>query len=308
MKQHWVGAGAPLLCILLGGLLGLPRASADGGPRAFESPEALVEAMVAAAGANDDASLQAIAGPDGGDFVQNGADPSVARVRAEFARNAATFWKLRDNADGTKTLVVGDGRWPLPVPIRRYQDGWKLDVEAGREEMRLRRIGRNELDAIRLARLYVDAQQAYHEKDRDGDGVREYAQRIRSTPGRRDGLYWPTGADGEESPFGPLVASLQSYLEATTPTDPVGGYHWRVLKFQGSQAPGGQHPYVINGNMIAGFGLMGVPARYGETGVMTFLVSHHGDVYEKDLGACTKRWASINEVYNPGDDWRRVED
>lgn len=297
-----------LLALLLGAPLAIPRASADSGPRAFSSPEALVAAMIEAAKSNDDTALRAIAGPGAGDLVQSGADPSVARVRAEFARNAATFWKLEDREDGSKTLIVGDGRWPFPVPLRQGEDGWALDVGAGREEMRLRRIGRNELDAIRLARLYVDAQRAYHADDRDGDGVLEYAQRVRSTPGQKDGLYWPTGEDGEESPFGPLVASLEPYLQATTPTDPVGGYHWRVLKFQGSRAPGGAHPYVINGNMVAGFALMGVPAQYGKTGVMTFLVSHHGDVYEKDIGACTKRWAGVNELYNPGDGWRRVED
>ena len=278
------------------------------GPRAFESPEALVDAMVEASRANDDAALTAIVGRDGTELIQTGADPSVARTRAEFAKNAETFLKLRDNEDGTKTLIVGDGRWPLPVPLRRYEDGWKLDIEAGRLEMRVRRIGQNELDAIRLARLYAEAQEEYKAKDRDGDGVREYAQRVRSTPGQRDGLYWPTGEDGEKSPFGPLVASIRPYLESTTPTDPVGGYHWKVLKAQGSNAPGGAHPYVLNDNMIAGFALMGVPAQYGETGVMTFLVSHHGDVYEKDIGACTKRWASLNELYNPTDGWRRVED
>ena len=264
--------------------------------------------MVAGARANDDAALRALAGPEGADLVETGLDASVARERATFARNADTFWELQDNEDGTKTLVLGDGRWPFPIPIRKYEDGWKLDVEAGRMEMRLRRIGRNELDAIRFARLYASAQEAYREEDRDGDGVREYAQRIRSTPGHRDGLYWPS-AEGEElSPLGPLVASLQSYLRATTPTNPVGGYHWRVLTAQGSRAPGGSHSYVLNGNMVAGFALMGVPAQYGDTGVMTFLVSHHGDLFQKDLGACTKSWASLNQLYNPSDGWIRVED
>ena len=174
--------------------------------------------------------------------------------------------------------------------------------------MRLRRIGRNELEAIRLARAYVSAQEEYHAKDRDGDGVREYAQRIRSTPGNRDGLYWPTGEDGEESPFGPLVASLRPYIEGREKGDPVAGYHWKILTWQGRCAPGGQHPYVLNGNMIAGFALLGVPARYGDTGVMTFLVSNHGDVFEKDLGRCTDAYARMTRVYNPDATWQRVED
>ena len=172
----------------------------------------------------------------------------------------------------------------------------------------MRRIGRNELEAIRLARAYASAQEEYRSKDRDGDGVREYAQRLRSTPGTRDGLYWPTGDDGEESPFGPLVASLQPHLQGYERGDPVGGYHWKILTGQGPRAPGGHHSYVLNGNMIAGFALLGVPARYGETGVMTFLVSHHGDVLERDLGVCTEPAGRITELYNPDQSWRTVED
>ena len=277
-------------------------------PKAFETPEALAEAMVAAAAANDDDAIKALAGSKNADLIQPGGDPTVARVRAEFAKNAADFWMLEDNEDGTKTLVVGNKRWPYPVPIRKDEAGWSLDVDAGRQEVIARRIGHNELNAIKLVHAYVRAQREYASKDRDGDGVREYAQLLRSTEGNKDGLYWPEGDDGDISPFGPLVASAEEYLRDRKATDPVGGYYWRILTGQGSLAPGGCHSYVINGNMIAGFALIGFPADYRKTGVMTFLVSNHGDVLEKDLGPDTAVIATSVDYYNPDADWQKVED
>ena len=141
-------------------------------------------------------------------------------MRAEFVRNAEVFRTLVENKDGSRSLLVGDARWPFPFPIVSDGEGWELEIEAGLEEMRVRRIGRNELKAIALAKAYGDAQERHHEEDRDGDGVREYAMRIRSTPGQRDGLYWAEGEDGELSPFGPLVASMEEYLASTQATDP----------------------------------------------------------------------------------------
>ena len=307
--------GAATALALVGAALGLslPSVSAEeekaaGGPKAFATPEALVEAWVAAVEKNDDAAMKALAGPDHADQIQPGGDPSVAKVRATFLAKAKEFWTLRDNEDGSKTLVVGDNRWPFPMPLRSSEAGWTLDFEAGREELRMRRIGWNELNAIKICRAFARAQEEYREKDRDGDEVREYAQRVRSTPGARDGLYWPTGDDGEESPFGPMVAELRPYLRDHQASDPVGGYRWKILLGQGPRAPGGHHSYLVNGNMIAGFALAGFPAEYGETGVMSFLVSHHGQVLEKDLGVCTAGAAQITTVYNPDDTWTAVED
>jgi hypothetical protein len=278
------------------------------GPRAFEKPEALVEALVEAAKNNDDDALKALAGPQDADLVQSGGDPAVAKDRAEFAENAGEFWKLEKNEDGSMTLVVGDDRWPLPIPFRKTDAGWVLDVEAGRVEMLARRIGHNELHAIKLCRIYGDAQIEYASKDRDGDGVKEYAQNIRSTPGTMDGLYWETVEGGDVSPLGPLVESAEAFLRTRQPTDPVGGYYWRILKGQGRCAPGGCHSYVINGNMIAGFALIGFPAEYHETGVMTFIVSNHGQVYEKDLGPQTADLVQRMQWFNPDASWQVVED
>lgn len=291
-------------------LIQIPLRAADdvGGPQAFETPEALVEAWLAAAAKNDDDALRALAGTAYADLVQPGGDPTVAQVRATFVEKANEFWTLRDNDDGTKTLVLGDNRWPFPIPIHQTDAGWTLDAEAGLEEMRMRRIGWNELTAIKLCRAYVELQEEYHAKDRDDDGVLEYAQRVRSTPGMKDGLWWETGEDGDVSPLGPLVASYETYLRNHEPGDPVGGYYWKILKWQGPSAPGGQHSYVINGNMIAGFALIGAPARYGESGVKTFLVSHHGKILEKDLGACTGGALRVLEFYNPDDTWTEVEE
>lgn len=302
-----------LLLMLLAGALALsgPPVRAEdgtGGSKAFETPEAVVEAWVAATASNDDDALRALAGPAHADVIQPGGDPSVAKVRATFVEQVNEFWTLRDNEDGSKTLVVGDNRWLFPMPIRKTEAGWALDVAAGTEELRMRRIGWNELNAIKLCRAYANLQEEYRAKDRDGDGVREYAQRVRSTAGNQDGLWWPTGEDGEESPLGPLVAAYETYLQNRQSGDPVSGYYWKILKWQGPRAPGGQHSFVINGNMIAGFALIGAPARYGESGVMTFLVSHHGKVLEKDLGACSAGALRTVEYYNPDDTWTEVEE
>lgn len=172
----------------------------------------------------------------------------------------------------------------------------------------MRRIGFNELGAIKLCRAYALLQEEYREKDRDGDGVREYAQRVRSTPGTQDGLWWPDGDFEEPSPLGPLVATYETYLRNRQSGDPVSGYYWEIVKAQGPRAPGGQHSYVINGNMIAGFALIGIPARYGESGIMTFLVSHHGRVLQKDLGVCTPSAPRVYQFYNPDDTWTEVEE
>jgi hypothetical protein len=180
---------------------------------------------------------------------------------------------------------------------------WRFDTAEGIEEIINRRVGRNELAAIALARAYVDAQIEYARADRDGDGVLEYAQRLASTPGQRDGLYWEDVEGDELSPFGPLVKGAESYLETKQPGDPLRGYYFKILTKQGENPPGRRHDYVIGGNMIAGFGLVAYPADYGNTGAMTFVVSHRGQVHEKDLGPFTGMPA-----YDPDDSWTEAEE
>ena len=191
------------------------------------------------------------------------------------------------------------------------EDGrWYFDTEAGADELVNRRIGRNELRVMDVMKIYIDAQIEYAGQDRDGDEVREYAQRIRSTEGKRDGLFWMTKEDEPESPLGPLVADWRDHLGAVRQAGkklPFGGYYYRILTGQGSSAPGGRHSYVINGNMIAGFAMLAWPAEYGKTGIMSFIVSHHGKVYEADLGRCTQQCACRIQGFNPTSGWTVVE-
>ena len=200
-------------------------------------------------------------------------------------------------------LIVGEEEWPFPILIVQEEEGWSFDTEDGIEEIVDRRIGRNELAAIAIARAYVDAQIEYARSDRDGDDVLEYAQRLASTPGERDGLYWEAESEEDLSPFGPLMQGAERYLETKEPGDPIKGYYFRILTRQGGNPPGGSHDYVINGNMIAGFALVAYPADYENSGVMTFVVSHRGKVHQKDLG----EFSEMDE-YDPDHTWTEVED
>jgi len=291
-----------------------PPAAAGSGlaaAEAFDSPRAAADALFAACAKNDDAALKRIVGAGAEDVVQSGQDPLVAADRALCARLAKASLIFEGPAEKT-ILVVGPKSWPLPVPLVRAKDGrWRFDAAQGCEEMRLRRIGRNELRAIDLCRAYVSAQVEYASQDRDGDELAEYAQRIVSTPGKKDGLYWPADPEKGEalSPVGPLIASLESDAPKQGSEGapvPFGGYYWTILKGQGSHVPGGAHSYVINGNMIAGFALVGVPAKWGQTGVTTFLVSNHGKVWQKDLGEKSLELVKAMKVFDPDDTWTLV--
>lgn len=286
------------------------REAAATGPQLFDTPEAAAKAAVEAAENNDDAAIRKLVGPDEASMVQDGTDPAVQLERKEFAAKAKQKAGLEKNDDGSMTLVIGDDRWPFPIPIVKKGDQWHFDGAAGREEMTARRIGRNELRAISICKAYDDAQIEYAAKDRDGDEVREYAQRVRSTPGKKDGLFWEAGEGEDVSPFGPLVASWreQNLDLSAEGKIPVGGYYWRVLHGQGAAAPGGRHSYIINGNQIAGFALVGYPARYMETGVMSFMISHHGKIYERDLGANGHCVVRNMKGFNPTAGWTVVKD
>jgi len=207
----------------------------------------------------------------------------------------------KDTADRV-VLVIGPDAWPFPIPLVRSGNDWRFYTAEGIEEIVNRRIGADELKAIAVCRDYLAAQRQYAGKIRDKSGVRKFAQRLRSTAGQQDGLYWdPAVAGGEESPFGPLMAE---YLKGGRQRgDPYYGYYFRILTRQGQHLPGGRYRYVINGNMIAGFALVAFPAEYGNTGVMTFLVSHHGKVYQKDLGPRTVAIAKEMQEYNPDATW-----
>ena len=285
-------------------------AKAASGPQMFDDAVSAAKALVEAVGKNDTAALRALFGPGSEGYILDGSDPVVSKERKQFAEAAKKKARLDDNEDGSKTLVIGDKDWPLPFPLRTKDGKFWWDGPAGQEEMRMRRIGRNELRVIDIMKIYIEAQVEYAGQDRDGDEVREYAQRIRSTPGHKDGLYWPTEEDEPQSPLGPLVASWREHLGAGQGDGgkkvPFGGYYYRVLHGQGSAAPGGRHSYMINGDMIAGFALVAYPADYGQSGIMSFLVSHHGKVYERDLGRCTAQCVKQMIGFNPTQGWAVV--
>ena len=214
---------------------------------------------------------------------------------------------LRKDTEDRVVLVIGPDAWPFPIPLVRSGSEWRFQTAEGLDEIVNRRIGANELSTIAVCRDYLAAQRQYAGKIRDGSGVRKFAQRLVSSPGKQDGLYWdPAATGGEESPFGPRMAE---YLAGgRQPRDPYHGYYFRVLTRQGNRAPGGSYNYVINGNMIAGFALVAFPAEYGHSGIMTFLVSHHGKVYQKNLGPQTRKIAAKMQGYNPDSTWTEVKE
>lgn len=269
--------------------------------RVFPTPYDAGEALIAAAKTGETAPLLEIFGDRHKDQIGT-ADPARDReLRAKFAAMAAERKRLRDNADGSVSVVVGFEAWPFPIPLVKSEAGWRFDTDAGIDEVVKRRVGENELAAIAALRAYVDAQRQYAAVPRDGTTVRQFARKIQSSPGKKDGLYWPSDPEkGEEpSPAGPAVKD---------PDTPHWGYHFKILTAQGENAPAGKYDYIINGHFIGGFAMVAWPAEYRKTGVMTFLINHYGDVYEKDLGPTTAETAAEMTEYNPGEGWQKVEE
>ena len=295
------------LAALIGAVLAFALASVANAQQSFKTTEEAANALVSAARAGDLKGLLTVLGRDGTDIVSSGdavADAS-ARNRVVEAYDA----KHQVVMEGTDkaVLVIGREDWPFPIPLVRKDDSWQFDAAAGREEILYRRIGRNELDAIETCLAYVDAQQDYAGQGVAGNGV--YAQRIVSRPGKKDGLYWPAQSGADESPLGELAASAAAEgYRAGQQRAPYHGYYYKVLTRQGPDASGGAMDYVVRGNMIGGFALVAYPAEYRNSGVMTFLVNHQGNVYEKDLGPNTARIAAGMTAFNPDKTWRRVTD
>jgi hypothetical protein len=290
-------------------ILAAPLAAAAAPQQTFATPEAAVDALMAALKADSDPAMLAIMGEDNKDLILETDRAATSATRARALAGMQTLRVLKETAPDRRVLLIGAEAWPLPVPIVRVGDRWRFATEEGREELANRRIGGNERNAIYLLRAYVDAQREFAARDRDGDGVLQYAQKVRSAPGKQDGLYWPADiAKGEEpSPFGPLVAEGAPYLKGQVAGDPYRGYYFRILSRQGARAPGGAYDYVINGRMIAGFAMVAYPSEYGESGVMTFIVSHNGKVYEKDLGKDSTAIGAKMSAFDPGPGWTIVK-
>ncbi|MEN6624278.1 MAG: DUF2950 domain-containing protein, partial [Smithella sp.] len=205
-------------------------------------------------------------------------------------------------------LYVGNDNWPFPFPLIKKGNAWSFDSEEGREELLNRRIGRNELRVMETMEAYVAAQREYAGKDRTGNGIHAYAQKLMSTSGKKDGLYWQAKEGEEESPLGPLVAmaAREGYTGKTKKQAPFHGYYFKILTGQGKHAPGGAYDYIIKGNMILGFGLLAYPAKYGYSGIMTFIVNQQGAVYQKDLGKKTTKVAAGIQKYDPDETWQKI--
>jgi hypothetical protein len=245
-----------------------------------------------------------VLGKGGEDIIDSGDEVADKAARDEFV--TAYDAKHAVKVDGKRAaLLVGADDFPFPIPLVHTKAGWEFDTADGREEILYRRIGRNELDTIQTCLAFVDAEDEYAEKDR-GEGVGTYAQRIVSSPGKKDGLYWPS--DSHDSPLGELAAdaSAEGYKAGNEPR-PYHGYYYRILTQQGQSAPGGALNYVVNGKMIGGFALVAHPADHGNSGVMTFIVSHAGTVYEKDLGEDTEARVKGMTSFDPDKSWRKVD-
>jgi hypothetical protein len=289
-------------------IVAVPLAAAAAPQETFATPEAAVDALMAALKADNDAAMLAIFGEEHKNLVTNADRAAASATRAKILAAMQTLRVLQTPTPDRRVLVIGDEAWPVPIPLVRTGDRWRFATEEGEDELINRRIGGNERNAIYVLRAYIDAQRAYAARDRDGDGVLQYAQKIASAPGKRDGLYWPADtAKGEEaSPFGPLIAEGADYLKGHAVGDAYRGYYFRILTRQGKNAPGGAYSYVINGRMIAGFAMVAYPAVYGETGVMTFIVSHNGKVFERDLGKNSAAIGAKMAAFDLGAGWKEV--
>jgi hypothetical protein len=320
-KTHWMTAALAALTLALAttGLQAQEQKAASAPAKAakataqatFATPEEAVKALVDAVRAKDGHRMLAVIGPTSRSWAFSGDRVSD---RAEWAQFLAAYDKknaIVREGDNKALLAAGEGDWTFPSPLVRSGDQWSFDAEAGHQEFLNRRIGRNELDTIQTLLAIVDAQREYASSDADRNGLVDYAIRFNSTPGKKDGLYWPTKAGEPPSPLGPLAAKAMSEgyggkARAGKP-QPYHGYLFRMLTAQGKDAPGGAYDYLVHGMMFGGFAVLAYPVKYGNSGVKTFVVSHEGAVYERDLGPQTAEQAAKIKLFNPGAGWTRSD-
>jgi hypothetical protein len=307
------GTGTIVAALILSALApGFSTNAPAADEQTFGSPDEAVSALVTATTNHDTNALHAIFGAEGHKLVS----PDVVQAAEDykmFAQRVAEKTQLSTNADGNISVGLGADGWPFPIPLVNQDGRWHFDTAAGRTEILNRRVGMDELGAIDVCRAYVDAQREYASRDRMGDGVLAYAQFLRSTPGMHDGLFWPAKAGEDLSPLGPLVAAAhgEGYRHTARMLNdeqaPYHGYYFKVLTQQGKHAAGGKYNYLINGRMIAGFGLVAWPAEWGNTGVMTFIVNQQGKVYQCNLGKKTAKIAAAMTHFDPDSQWTPVQ-
>jgi len=295
-----------LMAVLTG--CGSKEADPPSNQRTFESPKAAAEALVAAVEKGDLAELQAIFGPDAQALIDSSNPVRGRRNQQVFRVAAAERWRLEAESPERNTLVIGYEDWPFPIPLVKTGRAWRFDTAAGKEEILARRIGHNELAAIRISSAYVAAQRLYARAGHDGKPSGLYARAFTSTDRRQDGLYWEAPAGQPRSPLGDLVASaaVEAKKDTGGAPQPFYGYYFRILTAQGAAAPGGAADYMVNGELARGFALVAWPAFYDVSGVMTFVVNQDGKVFEKDLGSSTDTEARAMNLYNPDASWTAV--
>jgi len=285
-----------------------PTFAQEPGQRTFASAEDAGRALFDAMHAQDDESPLNILGPDGKDVVSSGDPVEDSDTRVGFVVKYQEMHRFVTEANGTETLVVGAENWPFPIPLVKNNGLWYFDTPAGKDEILIRRIGKNEIAAMEACRELVDAQKEYFARP-PANLPKQFAQRLVSDKGRHNGLYWYGASDEFDSPLNPLIA----YARQNLPTDKVGehipfnGYMFRILTSQGPHAPGGAKNYIVDGKMSAGFAFVAYPVDYRSSGVMTFIVDKSGTIYEKDLGPDTTKLAQAMTGYDPDSTWHKVE-
>ncbi len=291
---------------LFAGALPLHTLGQQAGQKTFPSAEEAAGALVTAAQNNDEKALLEILGPDAKQVVSSGDPAEDNDNRAQFVDRYRQMHRLVRELDGRTTLYVGAENWPLPISLVNKGNLWYFDTPAAKQEILYRRVGRNEISTIRVCQELGAAQKEYYSSHQ------EYAQKIMSDPGQRDGLYWEAGQGGPQSPIGPLVAA--AFAEGSVSTtagvspSPYRGYYYHILTGQGSHAPGGAKSYIVDGKMTGGFAFLAYPAEYRSSGVMTFVVGKDGVIYRKDLGPNTAAIGKAMKVYNPDASWKKDED
>ena len=302
--QHYLMPALAVAILLMG-----PSCSRTPTQSKFATPDDAAKTLVQALKAENMEQIASIFGRKTVEAVASGDTVSDKRDREVVRLAMEQSWRWAPLGPDRQELIIGDEQWPFPVPLAKSGDQWVFDAEAGKQEVIARRIGRNELGVIDLCRWYVDVQKEYAAEPHDGKQAGLYAQRLRSTRGHQDGLYWETNPDEKPSPLGDLVAEAaeEGYAKNQTESSPFWGYRFRILTGQGGAAPGGKKNYVVNGDMPGGFGLVAYPARYGSSGIMTFIVNQDRVVYQKDLGKDTLSLAANMTEYNPDSSWTSVQ-
>jgi len=278
--------------------------------KTFKSPEAAVQALIKAAQAKDAQAVLAVLGQPAEQLVNSGDPVADKNAREGFLAKYQAKNSLDKSVAGRATLNVGEDDWPFPIPVVNKNGVWYFDSPAGVEELINRRVGENELSTIQSCLAYADAQQEYYLRNVQKDPLQHYANKLISSPGKKDGLYWPAADNEPQSPLGEGFANARAegYLQPGTPKGaPYHGYIYHLLRSQGPDAPGGAYDYMVNGELFGGFGLIAFPADYGNSGVMTFIVNQDGVVYSRDLGPNTQNVAMGIVEFNPDKMWTKED-